>query len=83
MLLSKQDIDGILSSLGRQVGHRAGTVSIVLALDLSLARPLHSQAQPAGACSIGVNGKGGWFTHNASLQAWAVCAHLKDKVNRC
>lgn len=79
VLVCKQDVDGVLAGLCGQVGHGAGSITIVLAFNLGLTGSLHRQAQTTGTGSLCINGKGGWFTYNTTLKTGTIGANLEGK----
>ena len=79
VLICKQDVDGVLAGLGGQVGHGAGSVTVVLAFDLCLTGSLHRQAQTTSTSALCVDSKGGWFTHNTALKTWSIGSDLESK----
>lgn len=79
VLVCEHDVDGVLARLSGQIGHGAGSVSVVLAFNLGLTGSLYRQAQTTGTSSLCVDGKGGWFTHNPTLKTWTIGSNL-DRV---
>lgn len=82
VLVCKQDVDGVLAGLSWQVGHGAGSVTVVLAFNLGLTGSLHRQAQTTGTGALCVDGKRGRFTHNTTLKTGTVGSDLEGKQTK-
>lgn len=83
MLISKLDSDVILSFLHWQVFHLASTVSVVLAVDLGLSRPINGQGQASLSSSLHIDSKYLLVIGEATLQTRAIGLHPAGITARC
>lgn len=77
--VGKEDVDVVVPRLGGHVGHRACTIPVVQALELSFTGAFDRQAQAARAGALCVDGEAGRRPRTAPLQPWPKGFHLGEE----